>query len=283
MPYTPDSVSRFCAAAAVADLVDRHAELVEQRHVQVRERRFRGEAQVAAALQRARPAAEHQDRQIGRCVRVAVGHPVAIQQHHVIEQRAVAVGRRRELFHVVREQRRVVGVDLGEVRELDLIVVVVRGRVMRLVDADLREGAPADLPPQHQRDHARQVALIGEHLQVEHQLHVIGERRRDARRLVDHRQRRVLLLGPLNPPFDVADRFEVFARASPGPTRRRGARGCSPFRSPSRAGCGPSGCARAAPPGSVLPPSPNSRSNTTRGLCSIGSGVVGELQAMVFE
>ncbi len=34
---------------------------------------------------------------------------------------------------------------------------------------------------------------------------------------------------------------------------------------------------------SVLPPSPNSRSNTTRGLCSIGSGVVGELHAMVFE
>ena len=33
---------------------------------------------------------------------------------------------------------------------------------------------------------------------------------------------------------------------------------------------------------SVVPPSPNSRSNTTRGLFSIGSGVVGLRHAIVF-
>ena len=34
--------------------------------------------------------------------------------------------------------------------------------------------------------------------------------------------------------------------------------------------------------GSVLPPSPNMRSNTTRGLCSIGSGVRGPRHEMVW-
>ena len=42
-------------------------------------------------------------------------------------------------------------------------------------------------------------------------------------------------------------------------------------------------CARAcASRCADVPPSPNSRSNTTRGLFSVGSGVVGELHDSVF-
>src|SRR5262245_801513 len=87
-----------------------------------------------------------------------------------------------------------------------------RGRMMRLVHADLGEGASADLPAEHERDDAREIALVRQHLEIEHQPDVIGERGRDAGRLIDERQFvRALTLRPLNPPFDVAYGFQVLA------------------------------------------------------------------------
>ena len=58
-----------------------------------------------------------------------------------------------------------------------------------------------------------QIALVGEHLQVEHQPRVLLERRGHARRLVEDRQfASALRFGVLNPAFDVADRLEVLAQ-----------------------------------------------------------------------
>ena len=81
----------------------RHAQLVEQRQVQIRQRRaFGGIAEVTSALQLAGAAAGQQDRQVVRIVRVAVAHAGAVDQRDVIEQRAVAVGRRLQLLEVSR-------------------------------------------------------------------------------------------------------------------------------------------------------------------------------------
>ena len=108
---------------------------------------------------------------------------------------------------------------------------------------------------------------------------VLFERRRDAGRLLDHRQlARALLLGLLNAALDVANRVEVLGELRAGRAGR--ARCCSrrPFASPNRECCVPSACRASRAAASVLSLAPNSRSNTARGLFSIGSGVVGVRQ-----
>ena len=85
-----------------------------------------------------------------------------------------------------------------------------RQRVVRVLDADLGVGAAGQLPSQHEADHPREIRPIGEHLQVEHQLDVIAESGRDARRLIDDRKiRGALLFCLLNAPLDVAHGVEI--------------------------------------------------------------------------
>ena len=103
---------------------------------------------------------------------------------------------------------------------------MMRDRVVRLVDADLRIRPAADLTTHHERDDARQVALVRQHLQVEHQLRVLVVACRHAGRLRDHRHRdvlRALRFGQLDPAFDVADRFQIVRQLRRGrcaPSRR---------------------------------------------------------------
>ena len=131
----------------------------------------------------------------------------------MVEQRAVAVRGRPQLRHVLREQLRVVAVDLRHAGDQLRHVVVVRQRVVRLRHADLRVGARALLLADHERDDAGQVGLEREELQVEHQLQVILEDRGRAPRLAQLRQFEVvLLLRPLDAPFHVADRFGVLVQ-----------------------------------------------------------------------
>ena len=123
----------------------------------------------------------------------------------MIQQRAVAVGRRAQLVEIAREQLRVVAVDLRQVRDELGHVVVVRQRVMRLGHADLRVGPRALLLADHEGDDARQVRLQRQQLQIHHQREVILERRRDALRLLERRQLDVaLLLGAGDAPLDVS-------------------------------------------------------------------------------
>ena len=79
---------------------------------------------------------------------------------------------------------------LTSVRDLLRVVAVMRHRVMRLGDADLRVRPLADLARHHEREHARDVGLVRERQQVEHQLDVLVERLRHADRRVGHRDRR---------------------------------------------------------------------------------------------
>ena len=152
---------------------------------------------------------------------------------------------------------------------------------MRFRHADLRIRARALLLADHERDDTSQIRLEREELQVEHQRQVILEHRRHTLRLVERGQLDVaLLFGLLNPAFDVANGLGVLLdlrlvlRAQLLSKRRKlvvdGVQQALLLRS--RA-------SRAALP--VLPLSPNSRSNTARGLCSIGSGCVALRQEIV--
>src|SRR5688500_197302 len=108
---------------AVADLVHRRAHLVEYGEQQVRHRRVRCVADVAVTLQPSRRAADEHDRQRVVVVLVAVAQAAAVQHHRVVEQVAVAVGRRLQPLEEVGEHLHVVAVDD---RELIHVLAIVR-------------------------------------------------------------------------------------------------------------------------------------------------------------
>ena len=154
------------------------------------------------------------------------------------------------------------------------MILMMREPVVRVGHADLRVGAGADLASVHEADDARQIALIGEPLQVEHQLGVLFEGRRHACTAARLRQVAiVLLLRLLNAALDVANRVEIL--------RQLGlvARAEAPSAAQRRARVTASRMLRSswmrASRSAALPPSPNSRSKTARGLISACSGVVG--------
>ena len=153
---------------------------------------------------------------------------------------------------------------------------------MRVRHADLRIGHAAELVAEHQGDDARQIALVGQHLQIEHQLDVVVTRRRDAGRMIDDRQILVVLLfGELNPPLHVANRVEILGelRAVALPKRALQMRDLLALRNRGRSAARWMRASRAF--GSVLPLSPNRRSNTTRGLFCANRGVLALFQEIV--
>ena len=136
----------------------------------------------------------------------------------MIEQRAVAVRRLRHFLDQPREERQVVGVDLGLLLDVVRVVLVVRDRVVRLGHANPGIGARARLARDLHAADPRDVGLVAEQQQIEQQLGVLVELLRHAGRLLDGRQRRccVVGLGLLDPLLDLADR----ARGSRSPMRR---------------------------------------------------------------
>src|SRR6516164_8380005 len=94
---------------------------------------------------------------------------------------------------------------------------MMRERVMRVLDPDLRIRATGQFTPHHERHHASEVALIGENLQIEHQLHVLFERRWNTSRRLDvgQHRRRALSFGGLYPAFDVTNALEVLLDLEP--------------------------------------------------------------------
>ena len=107
---------------------------------------------------------------------------------------------------------------------------MVRHHVAAFGNADFRERAVRAFAREHESDHARHVGLERHHHQVAHQPGVLFEYRRDADGALHLRHvRRGLLLGLLDPPLDVANRFQILvelalvARAElrlPGAPRR---------------------------------------------------------------
>ena len=169
--------------------------------------------QVPAALQLARAAAQHGSRQFVVRVDVGVAQAAAVENQAVIQQVAVAIRRVLQLLQEVGERLHQVRVDLGDVGDLHRIVLVMRDGVVPVGDADLAVRPVAAGAAQHERDHARHVGLEGDHLQVHHQLGVIFERFRRGTGTLHRRNLHLgaLLLGLLDAPLDIADRFQVFA------------------------------------------------------------------------
>ena len=109
-------------------------------------------------------------------VNVAVGHRRAVHDRRVVEHRAVAFLRLFELLQEVRQHRHVIAVDLIELENRRLASTMVRRGVEALVRARLRERAARGVATGLEREHARHVRLERQHLNVEHQLHVLFER-----------------------------------------------------------------------------------------------------------
>ena len=88
---------------------------------------------------------------------------------------------------------------------------------MRLGNANLRIGARAALARELERDHAREVRLQREHLQIEHQLDVLLPDLGHAWRAIDSRYRRlgVLTFRALDAPLDLPDRVEILIDLRP--------------------------------------------------------------------
>src|SRR5713101_8713363 len=105
-------------SGTVAELLDRNAQLLEDRHVQIRERRPLGMPHVAPAPETGGLAADERDRQVVVEVRVAVADAGAVQQQRVVEHLPVCFGNRRELLDEIRELLEVVLVDLVQPFEL---------------------------------------------------------------------------------------------------------------------------------------------------------------------
>ena len=118
-PYVLLQLGQFVESSrAVAESLDRDTEPVEQRHVQVRQRRVVRVYEVTAARDRARASAQHQRWQRAVAVAIAVAQSRPIEHDHVIEQRSVAIGRRPQLLEIPREQCDVIRLDPGALLEL---------------------------------------------------------------------------------------------------------------------------------------------------------------------
>ena len=86
---------------------------MQQRQLEIGERRVCRIHEVPPALQRARPTAHQQRRQRTMRVAIAVADAAAVEQQDVVEQCPVAVRRRLELLEVRDEQPDVIGLDDG--------------------------------------------------------------------------------------------------------------------------------------------------------------------------
>ena len=214
-------------------------------------------------------------------VDVGVAHAAAVEVERVIEQRAVAVRRGFQLCEELGEQRDVELVDLRHLGDFLRIVAVVGKRVMRIGDADFRVGAVAGFAGELEGDDAGDVALQGQHLQVEHQPGVVGVGGGHA----DGRSRsgsgfvRGVGFRFLDAAFDFANGVEILADLGAVGRAELLLQAGDVLGHPiEQAG---SLAQRGAAFGG-LPPSPNRRSKTMRGWASAGSGVVGEDQERLF-
>ena len=144
--------------------------------------------------------------------------------------------------------------------------------MMLIRHADVRIRPVADLARENHAEDARRVRLEREQLQVEHELRVLVERSGNAERPI--RQRDVACafrFRGADALLDLAHGVEILVElAAVAVADRR--------REPARLGAHgveDARClARAREPLGALPPSPNSRSNTTRGWFSVRFGVV---------
>ena len=160
-------------------------------------------------------------------------------------------------------------------------IVVVRQRMVRFGHANLRVGAGALLLADHEGDHAREIGPEAP-AAARSSMRARWSSNFDrwcALRLnaIAGSSRSCCSSAPLNAPLDITNRLGVFLDLGPGPGARARCLSSVSFSITAN----PEGSCVAATlrfprrPALVLPLSPNSVSNTTRGFHSIGNGCVG--------
>ena len=176
---------------------------------------FSGAATCRLPCTSALPPTNHHRQRVGR-MDVAVTHAAAVDDHRVVEQRAVAVRRRGQPLHELREQRHVVGVHARVRGDAVGVVGVVRQHVVRQRRVDVRVGPLAQLARHHEREHAREVDLVGQRQQVVEHADVFLVRFRHADRRVGHLDRRLRLgLGALDAPLHFTHVVQILAETLP--------------------------------------------------------------------
>src|SRR5437867_11401308 len=155
-----------------------HPPAIEQREVEVCQRAALLVPDVTATLHAGPSATRDQNWKVLMVVNTGVAQPASVQVHRVIEQRAVAVGSGFQFLEKICEQRYVERIDLGNFRELFRIVAMMTRGMVRVRDADFRIRTVIELAGQLEGDDPRDVGLKRQHLQIEQELRVVGERRR---------------------------------------------------------------------------------------------------------
>ena len=95
-----------------------------------------------------------------------------------------------------------------------------RDRVVLLGDADLRIRPLTELARQHEREHARDVGLIGHRQQVVHQPDVLLERVGHADRRVERHVARGVRFGALDASLDLTQIVEILRQRALDRARR---------------------------------------------------------------
>ena len=179
-------------------------------NVQIRDRRVEGVLHMTAGVQRAAAFAEQQDRQLVVVVAVAIPDAGAVEEHHVVEQGAVAFFDCLQFGDEVGQVLGVELVDLGDLFELGFVAAVVRAVMMAFGHADELVAAVRAFVGEDERAEAGEVSLEGEDLQVSQRLHVLAVFLWDAGGLLDGRlDLNILLLVALQVLFHLADGGEV--------------------------------------------------------------------------
>ena len=130
---------------AVAEGIQTDSCLVQQGEVQVCQWRWLVVANVPVALHAIGCTSCDDDWQVGVIVNVVIADAASVEQHYVVEQRAISFRRGLELLQILGEQRNVEGIDLRHALDFFRVVAMVRQRMMRIRDTDFRVATVAGL------------------------------------------------------------------------------------------------------------------------------------------
>src|SRR4029453_4611752 len=124
-------------ASAQAEAVNLTAELVGDIKEEIADWRFLGRLDVSVPFEQSCSSSCEQCRNVEAKVQVAFAHGTAVQDHRVIEQRAVAVGRSLHPFQELPEQADLPRVELDQIGNLLRVLRMVRHGVMGLGDVEI--------------------------------------------------------------------------------------------------------------------------------------------------
>ena len=165
---------------AVAEALHLHPQTVESPQHGVGHGRGVGRLDVQVPFQQPVGSAHQDQRAAAMVVQVGVGHRRAPHDHGLVQKAGVTLHAALQLLEEVRQLAHAVLADLVELEDRFLARAVVRRGVEGAVGAALGEDAVVGVAAGLEGDDPRHVGLEGEHLQVEHEAHVLGERVRNA-------------------------------------------------------------------------------------------------------